>query len=70
MKAPNPVPHGYLRRLIEGAGLTQGEAADMLRVDPSTMRRWLMPPTCPSHRQVPWAAAELLRRMTARKVRK
>lgn len=70
MKTPDPVPPGWLRRLIEGAGLTQGEAADMLRVDHSTMRRWLAPPMSPSYRQVPWAAAELLRRMTARKIRK
>ena len=58
MTAPDPVTPAYLRSLIEGAGISQGQAAQMLRVDPRTLRRWLA-----GDRACPWMAAELLRRM-------
>ena len=58
MISPDPVTPAYLRSLIEGAGISQGQAARMLRVDPRTLRRWLA-----GDRACPWMAAELLRRM-------
>ena len=65
MITPDPVPPDYLRSLIDGAGITQGEAARLLHVDPATLRRWVSPPSTASHRECPWAAAELLRRILA-----
>ena len=63
-QAPDPVTSEYLRGLIASAGITQGSAARLLHVDPTTLRKWLSPPTAASHRACPWAAAELLRRIT------
>jgi hypothetical protein len=62
-ETPDPVPPQYLRGLIASAGITQGNAAKLLHVDPTTLRKWLAPPTAASHRACPWAAAELLRRI-------
>ena len=60
---PDPVPPAWLHELIEIGGITQGEAARRLHVDPTTLRKWVAPITSASHRNCPWAAAELLRRM-------
>ena len=62
---PDPVPDGLMRSLIEGAELTQGEAARAIHVGPDRLRRWLMGRDCASWRETPWASAELLRRMIA-----
>jgi DNA-binding XRE family transcriptional regulator len=66
-ETPDPIPSGYLRSLIEGAGITQGEAARLVHVLPQTMRRWLTDGY--SHRDPPWAAVELLRIKIAKKKR-
>lgn len=62
-EAPDPVPHEWLRSLIEGAGITQGEAARLLHVSPQVVRRWVAPPDASMARPCPWPAAELLRRI-------
>lgn len=61
-RAPDPVPPEYLRDLIEGVGMTQSEAARLLRVAPRTVRSWLA-----AERAIPWAMAECLRAYLARK---
>ena len=58
-ETPDPIPTGYLRSLIKGAEITQGEAARILHVDPVTVRRWLLDEG-PNSRAAPWAV-ELLR---------
>ncbi len=58
-ETPDPIPAGYLRSLIEGAQVTQGDAARLLHVPATTLRRWLTDGS--SHRDPPWAAVELLR---------
>ena len=64
-QAPDPVPQEWLRSLIEGAGITQGEAARLLHVSPQVMRRWVAPDDASMARSCPWPAAELLRRILA-----
>jgi hypothetical protein len=61
--APDPVTTAYLLQLIDMAGISQQEAARQLRVDPRTMRRWLA-----GDCSIPWANAELLRRLSTVKV--
>jgi transcriptional regulator with XRE-family HTH domain len=58
--APDPTPPDWLRALIEGAGITQREAARRLHVEERSIRRWLA-----GDRAIPWSAAELLRRLLA-----
>lgn len=60
-KTPDPVPPGYLRDLIESAGITQGQAARIAHVLPQTLRRWLLDPSRPTYRAPPWAVVELIR---------
>jgi len=55
---PEPPTVEWLRALLAEYETTQGEAARLLRVDPVTVRRWAT-----RERAIPWAAAELLRRM-------
>ena len=62
MQAPDPVTPEYMRELIEGAGMTQGEAARLLRMSPRAVRFWLA-----GDRAIPWAMAECLRAYLARK---
>jgi DNA-binding transcriptional regulator YiaG len=57
-QAPDPITQEWLRSLLEGAQVTQQEAAKLLHVDDRTMRRW-----CCGERAMPWAAGELLRRL-------
>jgi transcriptional regulator with XRE-family HTH domain len=45
-----------LRAVILALGLTQQATADLLKVDVVTLRRWLMPLSMPSHRDMPYAA--------------
>jgi transcriptional regulator with XRE-family HTH domain len=56
--APDPVTVDWLRDLLERRSCTQREAARLLHVDDVTVRRWAT-----GARGVPWAAAELLRRL-------
>lgn len=44
-------------------GVNQREAARMLRIDDTTIRKWLAPAKASTHRDPPWAAVELLRRL-------
>lgn len=60
MEAPDPVTVDWLRDLLERHAITQREAARMLRVSDVTARRWAT-----GTREMPWSAAELLRRLLA-----
>lgn len=54
----------FLRELTTPPrGVTQCEAARLLRVNETTIRKWLAKPGAASRREPPWCAVELLRRM-------
>lgn len=55
-KTPDPPTVEWLRWLIEKHNISQREAAEIVRVDHVSMRRW-----CGGTHKIPWAAAELLR---------
>lgn len=56
--APDPITVDWLRALLERHQVTQREAASLVKVEDRTMRRW-----CAGDSPMPWAAAELLRRL-------
>lgn len=60
---PDPVPIGYMHMLCHKHCITSNEAARMLHITYGTIRKWMTPPDHANHRETPWAAAELLRRM-------
>ena len=50
--AKNAIPfHAHLRTYIERAGLSQAEAAQVLRISPSTLEGWLASPEKSWHRE-------------------
>lgn len=50
----NPDPD-YLRSLIAKAGLTQTATAELLGIDPRSMRRYLAFPDSPNYQKAPYA---------------
>lgn len=62
-ETPDPVTQEWVRTLLEDSGTSQLQAAQMLHVDARTMRRW-----CLAEVSMPWAAAELLRRLLIRRI--
>lgn len=58
MPTPTPVPVEWLRALLQRHNTTQRDAARLLHVNDRTVRYW-----CAGEREMPWSAAELLRRI-------
>jgi transcriptional regulator with XRE-family HTH domain len=57
---PDPPDAVWLRALLARHGVSQCEAARRIHVPPSTLRRWLSPPSAKQHRHIPWAYARAL----------
>lgn len=57
-EAPDVITPDYMRWLCHLWG-SENDAARILRINARTMHRWVHP----SQRQIPWAAAEMLRQM-------
>lgn len=58
----NPSPE-YLRALLAQAGVSQSEAARLLRIDPRTMRSYLSPESVSRRSDAPFAVQLALERM-------
>jgi len=56
--APSPCPAEYLKKLLSEHKLHRMGVAVIVKVDIRTVHRW-----CSGERAIPWAAAELLRRV-------
>lgn len=50
-----------IRAELERLGLAQTEAADLLRIDPRTLRRYLQEPGTPGHAVMPFPHFALLK---------
>jgi len=61
-KTYNPSPD-YLRALLAQAGVSQSEAARLLRIDPRTMRSYLSPSSVRRRSDAPFAVQLALERM-------